>query len=713
MFSFLNPIFLWGAVGAAVPIFVHLIHRRRTRTVRFALMEFLLQSQKRKSRRFKLKEWLLLAIRTAMILCLVGLGAHPVVTQAADTAGRAYPSHLVAIVDTSMSMRFAGGDGTRFDTAKAWLKSLLAPMRGTNVAVLSAEANASGLAAGVFSPGPEEAVRALDDLRPAYGEADVLGAFQRAFGMLRAFPGGLGGGKEILFLTDGAANGWKAFSVTRLKKVDLDVKMRVIRWGRKGGDPNVAVDRVGLAEHDAVAGMAATLRARVRNYGPADRTVPVELWTGGGKIEERSVRVPAGGRTEVAFKTRIKEAGYLPGRVQIRSGGLKADDAFYFALFVRDRPRGLLVDGDPKTSLLGSETFYLMNALSPRRGLGVSPFRTRWIPARALTKKELAGTDVLVLANVAAPSRKLSDALAEFVRKGGGLLLFMGDRVSTERYDALLWPAGLLPARLLEVRESADREAGEEVGAIDLRHPALRIFTGLGAASFAGSRFKRWVGMVEAPAADVLMRLKGGAPLLVEAGLGKGRVMAFASTADRDWNDFSIRVGYLPFLQNLFLYLGCRACPGGEMPEGLAERVTVGETWTHRAKISFAGTAVSLSGPAGLERALKFSAGEGDDAGRAVVRYRAAGDAGIYHAKFEGAGIYFTVNPPPAESDLTPLPDEELKAKFGDFELDAPWREDIPGDYNPWRRSRTDFTGSLVWLLLGLAAAEVVLAGRQ
>ncbi|MDP6086803.1 MAG: BatA domain-containing protein, partial [Nitrospinota bacterium] len=76
MFSFLNPIFLWGAVGAAVPIFVHLIHRRRTRTVRFALMEFLLQSQKRKSRRFKLKEWLLLAIRTAMILCLVGLGAH-------------------------------------------------------------------------------------------------------------------------------------------------------------------------------------------------------------------------------------------------------------------------------------------------------------------------------------------------------------------------------------------------------------------------------------------------------------------------------------------------------------------------------------------------------------------------------------------------------------------------------------------------------------
>ncbi|MEE8109836.1 MAG: BatA domain-containing protein [bacterium] len=717
-FQFLNPIFLWGALAAAVPILVHLIHRRRTRTVRFAMLDFILQSQKRKARRFRLKEWLLLAIRIAMVIALVGLGAQPVWTQAADTLGPAFPSHLVVILDTSMSMRFADEEGARFETAKNWLKALLAPMRGTNIAVLSTGSDGSARPASeAFTPGPEEAIRTLDVLEPTYGEADILRGFQRAFGLLRTVPGGGGLGKEILFLTDGAANGWGDFSATRLKMVDPDVKVRVIRWGRKQGDANVAVSHVALAGRDAIRGMPATLLAQIRHYGSGgseDRSVAVELWSEGEgrrKLEERTVRVAAGRQAEVAFKTRFEKPGYFLGRIQVRSEGLTADDALYFSLFVRDRPRVLLVDGDPKTSLLGSETFYLMNALSPRRGLGVSPFRTRWIPRRALKKEDLSRTDVLVLANVKELSSDIRVAVAEYVRKGGGLLWFLGDRVPPERYDALLRPAGLLPARLLDVREAP--EPGKEVEAISVRHPALRVFAGLGKAVFAGSRFRKFVGMVETPASEVLMRLRGGAPLLVERALGKGRVMVFASTADRDWNDFSIRASYLPFLQNLFLYLGCRACPGGEMPAAMGERVAVGKTWVLRSRVSLAGKTLRLSGPGDFEQVLKFSAGEGEEAGRALARFRASGEVGVYRAEHEGGTVLFSVNPPPAESDLTPLADDELKSKIGNIQLEAPWREDIPEDYNPWRQSRTDFTAALLWGLLGLAAMEVVVAGRQ
>ncbi|MFQ5913057.1 MAG: BatA domain-containing protein [Nitrospinota bacterium] len=712
---FLNPIFLWGALAAAVPIIVHFIHRRRTRTVRFALMDFILQSQKRRARRFRLKEWLLLAIRTAMVLALVGLGAHPVLTQAADLGGRAFPSHLVILLDTSMSMRFADEEGLRFDVAKDWLKTVLAPMRGTNIAVLTTESDVSGRpAAEGFTPGPEAALRTLDALRPTSGEADVLRAFQRAFGLLRTVPGAGGTGKEILFLTDGAANGWGEFSSARLKKVDPDVQVRVIRWGRKQGDANVAVFDVSVAEPEAIRGVRGALLARVRNYGSEDRVVPVELWSGGQKarkIEERTVRVPAGGQAEVAFRTGFDEAGYSPGKIQVRSEGLTADDAFHFALFVRERPRVLLVDGDPKTSLLGSETFYVMNALSLEHGIGVSPFRTRWIPPDALAAQDLAQTDVLVLANVKELSANLRNGLAEYVREGGGLLWFLGDRIFPERYDAALRPVGLLPARLLDVRQAPD--PGDEVEEVRTRHPALRIFSGLGKEVFARSRFRRYVGMVETPASEVLMRLRGGSPLLVEGELGKGRVMVFASTADRDWNDFSIRASYLPFLHNLLLYLGCRACPGGEMPGPLADRVTLGQSWAIRAKVSLAGKALNLSGPGDFERVLKFSVGEGEEAGVSLARFKAFREVGVYRAEHEGGTALFSVNPPPAESDLSPLAEEELRSKFGSLKWEALWREEIPGNYNPWKQSRTDFTQALLWGLLGLAAGEVLVAGRQ
>jgi uncharacterized membrane protein len=688
------------------------------------MLDFILQSQKRKARRFRLKEWLLLAIRTAMVLALAGLGAHPVVTQAADlrgesTLGHAYPSHLVLILDTSMSMRFQDGEGVRFETAKEWLKGLVSPMRGTNIAVLTTDSTVSRQpAVEVFTPGPREALRALNAVQPTYGEANVLGAFQSAFGLLRTFPGGLGGGKEILFLTDGTANGWEKFSSARLEKVDPDVKVRVIRWGPKQGNANVAVSEVSLAENDAILGQEAVLRAVIRNYGQEDQTLPVELWGGKEverKTEERTVRVSAGGQTEVEFHARLADSGYLPGKVQLRSEGLTADDAYHFTLFVRERPSVLLVDGDPKSSLLGSETFYLMNALSPKRGIGVSPFRTRWIPTNALNLEEIGKADLLVLANVDGLPANLREGIADFVRNGGGLLWFLGDRVSPEKYDSLLRPKGLLPARFLDIRESPSggRNGGEEIQEIQGRHPALRIFSGLGKAAFSGSRFRKYVGMVESPSSEVLMRLQGGAPLLVEGELGKGRVMVFASTADRDWNDFSIRASYLPFLHNLFLYLGCRACPSGEIPKTLGEGVTIGETWTLQTKISLVGKPLRLTGPGGFERTMNFLAGKDQGAGRAVVRFRTDGEVGVYGAEHEGEMTLFAVNPPAAESDLAPLPDSELKAKFGELGLEALWREEIPDNYNPWRRSRTDFTAVLLWSLLGLAAAEVLVGGRQ
>ena len=715
-FHFLNPIFWWGALAAAVPIIVHLIHRRRTKTVQFAMLDFILQSQKRKTRKFRLKEWLLLAVRTAMVLALVGLGAHPVVIQAAETLGRAYPSHLAVIVDTSMSMRFSDGDRTRFDTGVAWLKSLLAPMRGTNLAVLTTNPDeASEAGAQTFSPGSEKAMEFLDALRPTYGEADILGALQRAYGMLRIFPGGAGLGKEILFLTDGSANGWKVFSTGRLKKVDPDVKVRVVRWGRETGDPNVAVDRVGLLDQDPVQGIPVTLKAQVRNHGDEDRKLPVALWigaAGGRKLEERSVRVPARGRAEVTFQAKFDTPGYLPGTIRIQTDGLPADDMFHFVLFVRARPRILLVDGDPKTSLLGAETYYLTQALAPRRGLAQSPFHTRWIPLRALSETDVKEADVLVFANVSDIPAELRETVVTRVRGGAGVIWFMGNRVSPERYDAAFRSIGLLPTRLIDIRESG--EVGEEVDEIRFRHPALRIFADLGTAVFTGSRFRRYVGMVETPASDVLMRLRGGTPLLVESSLGKGRVMVFGSTADRDWNDFSIRGSYLPFLHNLFLYLGCRVCAGGEMPAGLGDLVTVGGAWIREGGISRAGENAVLTGPRDFERVLPWSAGEGDRADRAWVRYRALGEIGTY--SFEptrGVKVLFSVNPPPAESNLAPLSGEELRAKFGDLKLEALWREDILANYNPWKESRRDLTSMLIWALLGLGAAEVVIAGRQ
>src|SRR5260221_13429517 len=72
-FLFLSPwAALLTAVGAAsIPIIIHLLNRKRFRIVPWAAMRFLLAAQKRTVRKLRIEQWLLLAIRTLLILLLI------------------------------------------------------------------------------------------------------------------------------------------------------------------------------------------------------------------------------------------------------------------------------------------------------------------------------------------------------------------------------------------------------------------------------------------------------------------------------------------------------------------------------------------------------------------------------------------------------------------------------------------------------------------
>ena len=51
------------------------------------------------------------------------------------------------------------------------------------------------------------------------------------------------------------------------------------------------------------------------------------------------------------------------------------------------------------------------------------------------------------------------------------------------------------------------------------------------------------------------MKASSGLPLLCEKEFGKGQVMLFASTCDRDWSDFPIRPGFLVWSRVVAEYL--------------------------------------------------------------------------------------------------------------------------------------------------------------
>jgi hypothetical protein len=75
--SFLNPFFLFGLFAAAIPILIHLFTRRRPREIRFPSLEFLTEVNQSQIRRLKLKQWLLLLLRTLAIIAIALAMARP------------------------------------------------------------------------------------------------------------------------------------------------------------------------------------------------------------------------------------------------------------------------------------------------------------------------------------------------------------------------------------------------------------------------------------------------------------------------------------------------------------------------------------------------------------------------------------------------------------------------------------------------------------
>ena len=106
-FGFATPMLLGGLVLAGIPLLIHLLHKRRYIEVEFAAMRFLIEATRKRARRTRIEQLILLVLRTLVLALLVLAMARPhfETSEGLLTADR--PTHRIVVVDTSFSMQVA------------------------------------------------------------------------------------------------------------------------------------------------------------------------------------------------------------------------------------------------------------------------------------------------------------------------------------------------------------------------------------------------------------------------------------------------------------------------------------------------------------------------------------------------------------------------------------------------------------------------------
>ncbi len=113
--GFLSPIFLLAGLAVAVPLILHLFHRHDAKRMVFPALQYLLRTEREHARTIRFRQLLLLLLRIAAVLLLVGAGARPFLR---GGGGVHEPTATILIVDNSMSSGLIRGGARVLDLLK-------------------------------------------------------------------------------------------------------------------------------------------------------------------------------------------------------------------------------------------------------------------------------------------------------------------------------------------------------------------------------------------------------------------------------------------------------------------------------------------------------------------------------------------------------------------------------------------------------------------
>jgi Aerotolerance regulator N-terminal/von Willebrand factor type A domain len=671
--GFLTPAFLVGLSAVAVPVLVHLTHRTRSQTVPFPSLMFLEQIPYRSVRRQRLRNWVLFLLRSSAVILLALAFARPFFGGVGRAASVVTGARVrVVLLDRSYSM----GYGDRWTRATAAARHALTE-GGTDDRV--------GLVLFDRSPQAMDAptadrARLLADLasvaHPGPGVTRFAPALRLAREMIEA--AGLPR-REVVLITDFQKAGWEGAEDVRLPagttltRVDVSDK----------DASNVAITGVDL-QRDYDSGRERVIAsARLVNKGtrPA-ATVPVSLEVDGRVVRQQQASLGPNASATVTFEPFPLPPSVARATVRLAPDALPEDDAFHFVLAPgSDLPVLVLEDGPSR-----GRSLYLERALA----IGHRPrFRVQTKDVAQLRSDDLA-PGLLVVLDDSVPTPAAARLLHDFVERGGGLLVVLGDPAAGPwpAEAASLLPGGLGPA----VDRSADW--GATLAYVDYGHPIFELFRGPHSGDFSSARFFRYRGLDAA--SGVLARFDDGAAALASRAIGKGRVLAWTSSIDTSRNDLALQPVFLPFLHQLVQYASGYA----ESPVSY----TVGDALDLSRVARPGGGAVAILDPAGL---------------RSPLAERASGveltAPGFYELRPAAGGALLAVaavNADRAESDLTTMDPEELAAAVTRADGGARGVRTGPALSTADEESRQALWRYVLMAALLLLAAETVLSNR-
>ena len=661
--------------AAALPIVIHLWNKRKYREVPWAAMEYLLAAIRKNSRRIQVEQWLLLVVRTLIVALVVLAMSEPFLERMGLSFIAGTRTLKVFVIDGSYSMAFKPADRSRFERATAFVHQIVEDSPQGDGFTLVLMADPPVTVVGKPAMEKREFFDELQNLKLPHTGGDLSATLAKVEEILKtARTSGLDRA-EVYFLTDLGRTSWSPDQLT------ADFGQRVDRLGQKaalvvldlgqGSTENLAITQVSVDEPYATVDRDVSISATIRNFGTQPRLRHlVEMFVNGRRVNDTMVDVQPGETTTATFRHRFEATGANMIEVRLGPDSLDIDNHRWLALPVKQQLRVLCIDGKPAGDGISGAADYVMLALNPNSNDPTSrwPIRPEVASESALLERDLSQYDAVFLCNVGQFTSSEARVLANYAKNGGGLILFLGDRVQTGRYNRELGDSGvkLLPAEIGDLVS----EAQYRFDPLDYRHPLIAPFKGREQAGLLTTPVYKYfkVKPQEKSQSQVALAFAQGDAAIVEKPFGRGRVILLATdgslssvdpASKSPWTAMSAWPSFVPLVQEMVALAA-----GSQLA---TQNVRVGDSLGDVVRSLASKQSLTMQTPAGKEEPLRLATDE--DGSR--WSFSETLTSGPYKVEFGGESSaggkeesLYAVNLDTSESNLTRIDVAEMLPQF-------------------------------------------------
>ena len=470
--NFIASWFLPALAAVAGPTLIHLLNRRRYRTQQWAAMQFLLEAVKRNRRAIQMRDLILLAIRTFIVLLFVLAMARPYWVGGGQQAyNGSEPIHAVIVLDNSLSMGYTALDKSLLDNAKSQAAAFVETLpSGSEVSVIPMCTQPHWFSVGAYSS-REDALNAIEQIRVVDQSADLrLAAEQATFALEQDSNVQT---KRVILLGDLQTHGWQDSNLEQTLGSLGDVQVVAVQPAAT--DNSWISDfylRDGIADAESTAHFIGT----VRHEGVEPRTdVTVSLIINDQVVAEQILQLQPGQAATVNFEHQFVTAGsskepeFARAELTLDTDRLPMDDRRVCVVPVIARVPVVFIDQygrdeDLDRGRLG-ESFMLRHLLAPTLGEDIEHKSLIDVIHRTIedfTIEDLQDARCVIISGSVAPNIADVVTLREYAEQGGLTGAVCAD-------DAVAVPRIELQVHLLE--EHLPAEVHADVGHRDHGSP--------------------------------------------------------------------------------------------------------------------------------------------------------------------------------------------------------------------------------------------------